>query len=411
MLNYQEIDFCEFKVNYVAEPEVVIQKKIEATDEIFKESRKIAVQGFRKGKAPLEVVKVRLKKQIEAKLQEKLIAQAYDDYLLETNAKPIYYPQIHNVQLTSGSFECQLNVKQVPKFDIKEYVGLNIPKPALGSTVEQLTEKMLEDLRQENGSAQAYSENDYVEMNDKITLDIECKVDDKIVPEFTMEGLLLEVGQGLLKDIDFNLLGMKAGETREFETPYNTETGQQAQFKVLVHMGLKKIPAALDLELAVKAGFQTLEELRAHANMVASNFLSNQENQVINNQIKLSLLADNDFRIPDFMLQMESEAIAVQAGKKFKDCSDDEKQMILDEAGKRVRLTYILAEIKDKEPDANASESDILEILRNRITANGQDPDQTIKQLMDNKQIFGVIAGIQEEMIMQWLRSKQNIVE
>ena len=99
-----EVEPCKVNVHYVADADVVEQKRQEAVENL----RKIKIAGFRKNKAPDSAIKLKLKNEIEQWMTREIVAHAYDEVLFETKMKSIGYPQVSNVMLDGSYFHCDL---------------------------------------------------------------------------------------------------------------------------------------------------------------------------------------------------------------------------------------------------------------------------------------------------------------
>src|SRR3989304_9119645 len=102
----KEVEYCKLQVQYVADPDVVQQKRKEVLNQIRKQIKHIQMPGFRPGKATDDVIKLKFKKEIQTTLMRELIAHAYDDILFETKIRPIGYPKTENSHLDGSAFSC-----------------------------------------------------------------------------------------------------------------------------------------------------------------------------------------------------------------------------------------------------------------------------------------------------------------
>ena len=254
----KELEYCKLHVNYSADSDVVVAKHNEALTQL----KDANIPGFRKGKAPKLAIKqyVARNKNVKAQLdnwvKQELVSQAVDDIQFEQKIKLIGQPELTALELGEMSFTCEMNILKKPEFTLKDYKGMEIPKPAPTTTIPELTEKMLQDLRMKNGEIEPFKETDFVENGNQITMDAEITVDGQIIEGGKLEGQLYNVGvESQFPEFDANILGMAAGETREFDLVlppnFKDQAGKSAHIKTTVHMGTKTIPAALDDELEI----------------------------------------------------------------------------------------------------------------------------------------------------------------
>ncbi|MDQ7818466.1 MAG: trigger factor [Melioribacteraceae bacterium] len=100
-------------------------------DEAYTEERKnIEIDGFRKGKAPIAMIKKLYGEAIEYKASEKIATKKFWEVVDQENLKPISTPQLTDIDFVAGSklfFKIQYEVK--PKLELKNYTDLEIEKP------------------------------------------------------------------------------------------------------------------------------------------------------------------------------------------------------------------------------------------------------------------------------------------
>lgn len=100
-------------------------------DEAYQEERKsIEIDGFRKGKAPMAMIKKLYGEAIEYKASEKIATKKFWEAVDKENLKPISTPQLVDIDFVKGSklfFKIQYEIK--PKLDLKNYTNLEIDKP------------------------------------------------------------------------------------------------------------------------------------------------------------------------------------------------------------------------------------------------------------------------------------------
>jgi trigger factor len=236
--------------------------------------RKVRVPGFRPGKAPRRVIENHLGRDYiyyEA-LQERLPTW-YSEAIVEADLRPIDRPEIHFDEPLDEEegFKFSATVAVRPEAALREYKGVEVPKEGVEVTDEQVDEQ-LEQMRGQFATLAAI-ENRPVREGDFVIIDFrgERMTTGEPLEGGEAEDYMLEVGRGeLLPDFEQNLVGMKAGERKQFGVTFPmdyAETSLRGQ-SVLFHVHVKEIKERdlppLDDEFAKEASeFETLEELRS----------------------------------------------------------------------------------------------------------------------------------------------------
>lgn len=410
ILNIEEPDYCRLKVHYVGDPDIVEQKLEEALSSL----RKIQIPGFRKGKAPDSAIKVRLRPQINQFIAREMATAAIDDIVFETDIKPIGQPNFSNVSIKGNVFSCDVELTKKPEFELSE-LKFEIPKPDTGPLDEEaLAEKSLFNLRLRLGETEPYEEDDVVEIGDQLTLSFEATIEGETFDGSLVEGEMYQVGSDRWAGWDDHLLGMKAGEVKEFDFKFESGPedllGKDAKFSVTVHMGTKRKPHPVDEEFLKVMGVESLEEMMGKLRTISRASIKRTSQKENRNQVAIKLVEANKFRVPEFIVQGESLNIAAQAGLNYKDLSEDEKNRIIEQAEKNTRLSLILDSVRESEPDSVLNDGEAQNHLIQYLQAQGQDP-AIINNPQARSYIVSLINSIKDEFTLQWVTDQATIIE
>jgi len=406
----KEVDYCKLEILYTGDEDVVESKR----DEVIADLRKSQIPGFRKGKAPDSAIRAKLGKKIDVHIVEQMKAQAYDDVIFKTEAKAIGYPQFNDVNISGNKFTCKMILLKKPEFKLSAY-KYEVPKPDINRDVESEVQSTIEDLRMRLGDVQPYEDDDFVDIGDQVTIGFEATIDGKPFKGSSAEGQLYIVGEKSIPGFDDNILGMSAGESREFDIEFPEDTpdigGKTANFNVSVHMGTKKAPCALDDALAVQCGFENLVELKKKLRSISEAKVKQTEILKIRQQVAERLVGDNDFRVPDFLKELEAQHIAAQNGIDWKALEETEQEIFNAQAIKQIRLSLILDSMRGEEPDAVLSDNDAQAGLAKRAKLQGVDPKKFFVDAQQNGSLLGMLSALKDEFTLQWLVDQTKIIE
>jgi trigger factor len=400
----KEIEYCKTQYFYQADSNKVGEK----IDEAVFALRKMKIPGFRPGKAPDNVIKLKCRDQINAWVKRELTIQAYDDVIFETKIKPIGQPEIDNVKLNKDSFSCDLTICSRPKFELAEVKGMKLPNPHVVDDSESQKERALHGLRMRLGDAEPYGEGDFVANGHDVTMDVFATLDGEPYPDATAEGLMYKIGGNQVPGLDDNLLGMLPDEEREFDLIVHDKN---IHFKVKIHMGMKTSPHDMNEEFAKKLGVPNLEELEKTLKVMADNRIKETRQSLIKDQILKRLLLDNEFECPVFLINQEAESLASNNGLDWNTIDNEMKETFVKDAISRVKTSIIIQTIREVEPESLLSDSEAINGIKNQLIASGQDAEAFIVKATKDDSLIGLVGQIKDNYVLQWIANKAEIME
>ena len=236
----------------------------------FQNAKYFNIPGFRKGKAPMNIVEKYYGAQIfyEDAFNE-VATEAYDKALSENKIEAVSRPEVDIIQMEKGKdliFTAVVQTK--PEVELGKYKGIEISK--IEYTVKD------EDIEHELGHMQEHNsrlitvDDRPLENGDTATIDFEGFVDGVAFEGGKAEGHELEIGSGaFIPGFEDQLVGMKIDEDKEIKVTFPKEyfskdlAGKEATFKVKLHEIKKKELPELDDEFAKDVSeFDTLDELK-----------------------------------------------------------------------------------------------------------------------------------------------------
>ena len=237
----------------------------------FQNAKYFNIPGFRKGKAPMNIVEKYYGAQIfyEDAFNE-VATESYEEALKENNIEVVSKPEVDIKQMEKGKdviFTATVQTK--PEVELGKYKGIEIKK--VDYTVEDKDiEHELGHMQEHNSRLVSIEDRDLAQ-GDIATIDFEGFVDDKAFEGGKAEGHELEIGSGsFIPGFEDQLVGMKIDEEREIKVTFPKEyfskdlAGKEAMFKVKLHEIKKKELPELDDEFAKDVSeFDTLDELKA----------------------------------------------------------------------------------------------------------------------------------------------------
>lgn len=236
----------------------------------FQNAKYFNIPGFRKGKAPMNIVEKYYGAQIfyEDAFND-VATESYDEALKENKIEAVSRPQVEIKQMEKGKDVIFTAVVQTkPEVELGKYKGIELKK--IEHNVEDKDIKHELEHMQEHNSRLITVEDRALEKGDIATIDFEGFVDGVAFEGGKAEGHELEIGSGaFIPGFEDQLIGMEINSDREIKVTFPKEyfskdlAGKEAMFKVKLHEIKKKELPKLDDEFAKDVSeFDTLKELK-----------------------------------------------------------------------------------------------------------------------------------------------------
>ncbi len=251
--------------------EVPAEKFEEAVQHSYNKNKgKFNIPGFRKGKAPFNMIKKMYGVGVfyEDTVDE-VIDASYPDAAKESGLEIVSRPAVSIEQIEEGkSFIYTAKVAVKPEVTLGQYKGVEVQKTKSDVTEEDI-ETEIKRAREKN-SRLITVEDRGVEDGDQVTIDFDGSVDGKRFEGGKAEDYPLTIGSHTFIDnFEEQLIGKKTGEECEvnvtFPAEYHVEElkNKPAVFKVKVkEIQRKELPEANDEFASEVSDFDTMEEYK-----------------------------------------------------------------------------------------------------------------------------------------------------
>jgi trigger factor len=240
-------------------------------------ARAVTVPGFRKGHAPVTVVRTRYKKDIQGDVLKRLVPEAVEQAIEGSGLQVIGQPDVHldneNLdRLGQEPITLHAHVEVMPELDLGEYRGLEAARRTRPVTDEEV-ERVVENLRESSASLQPV-EDRAAEEGDTVTADIRGRyVEPPEEEDINVEEVDIVLGgEGVLPDFTEHLTGVRPDEAKTFTVVYPADfnapglAGKTIEYTATVTAVRRKEVPALDDDWVRSLGEEevgTVEQLRA----------------------------------------------------------------------------------------------------------------------------------------------------
>ena len=414
-IDVTELEQCRLSIHYEANFMEIGDKRAEV-ENAFK---KAPVPGFRPNKpVPMDAIRVHYRQRIDDSVKRALAEDAFHNTLFEKKLKPHGAPRFNSLLLDGGKFTCEFEILTKPDFELPAWKDLEIPKPHDQADATQLAEKMMQELRVRLGEISPYTDTDFVQAGDNVIIDYEGTLDGQVVESLVAQGEMVTIGNSPLAAFDNNLLGMSMGETREFDfiAPENglpSLSGKTIHFKVTLNMGSKTVPCALDDEMAKKIGKSNFAELQETVAQAAFARSASLNKMAIHEAVAKKLVAGTQMQVPQWMSLSEAQYLAQQSQLDWNILPDADKEKMIDMAEQNVKLSLILDRIRDGEPEAQLTDQEVFEIIKQNLaqTKVTQSLDEVIQQMNKTGYLQILFSRIRDENTMDFIVKTVKLID
>lgn len=307
LIKHGKNDEGKYELEFSIEPELF---ELGLKNAFRKEAGRFNVPGFRKGKAPRNVIERMYGEEIffdEA--LNGLLPTEYQAAVSVANVFPVDNPSFELVSATKAdgaTIKAVVYVK--PEVTLGQYKGLKAVKK-VKNDLDEMVQHQLESMQERN--ARMVEKDGEAENGDVSTIDFEGFVDGNPFEGGKAEEYTLPLGSGqFIAGFEEQVVGHKVGDQFDvnvaFPEDYHAENlaGKPALFKVTLHDLKKKELPDMDDEFAKDVSeFDTLEELKADIMKAAKEEADRNAELAVENDLVEQITAAMEADIPEVMYE------------------------------------------------------------------------------------------------------------
>ena len=424
----------EFSANRVDSANAVItatiaKEVVESNlDKVAKQAAKtMNVQGFRKGKVPVAVVKQRFAEKLTEDAEAEALRKVLNDGIKELNIASedlIGEPNISKFdKKEDGSIEVEIAVASKPKIDLGDYKSL-LPAIEDKDIDAKIIDDRLEEIAKSSAPLEKLAKKRAVKDGDHAVIDFEGFVDGIAFEGGKAEKYPLHVGSGsFIPGFEEQVIGMKYEEQKDilvtFPEAYQAANlaGKEATFKVTLHEIQEKVASELNDEFAQKMlpGEEnaTIETLRAKIKeQMKAEAKATYYREELKPAYLETLVEKLQFALPNSVVDQE---INYALNNKVRSMSEDEikalqedptkveemRNELKEDAVNSVKATFIIDALAKAE-SVQVSDQEVMQVLYYEAMQMGQNPQEVVKQYQE----AGYLPAIKMSMIEEKVISK-----
>ncbi|SDF69485.1 trigger factor [Limimonas halophila] len=386
------------------------------------------IPGFRKGKAPISLLRQRFGRAVQGEVLEKAVNETSQQALQEQGVQPAGQPQIEVQSFEEGQdLEYTMDMELLPEIEPMDFTQLELERLKVSipdSEVDQALERLAEQYKGNN----PISEDRPAQNGDVVVIDFRGQVDGEEHPALSGEDQYVELGAGqMIGTFEEQLVGASQGEEREVRITFPEDigneqfAGKEAVFTVTVKEIREPEPAEVNEELAQKLGSESLDALRQSVREQLQQEYDQLARQRTKRELLDKLAENHTFDVPPSMVEQEFDQIwkqieqdreqgkldAEDAEKSEDELKADYRQI----AERRVRLGLLLSEV-GRENNVEVSQDELNKAVLEEVQRHRGHEREVFEYYQNNPDAVQQLrAPLYEEKTIDFILERANVSE
>jgi len=398
----------------------------EATDkEMKKAQRRVKIDGFRPGKAPLKMVAQMYGAGIQNDVLNDLAQQAFNKVAQEQNLRIAAVTKIEPVEgeESADALKVAFTYETFPEIKIGDLSALNIEKVSaeVGDKEVDDTVEILRKQRTRYNRVERAAQN-----GDRVIIDFEGKIDGEPFAGGSSKNYPFLLGNGeMLPEFEAGVLGLKEGESKDVEVNFPEDyhgkevAGKTAVFTITVRNVAEPVLPEVDEVFAKALGIAdgNIETMRAEVKKNVEREVKRRVDSQNKEAAMEALLAVSELQVPNALINEEAARLAAEMKQNFinQGMADAKNldlplDMFKEQAERRVKLGLILAEVVQAnglEPSKEQIDAVIADFAESY-----EDPQEVIDWYhADNSRLQGPTSLAVEANVTDFVLGKAKVTE
>lgn len=373
------------------------------------------LKGFRKGKAPLEMVQKLFGPQVENDALYRFISEQYYNAVKKENIRAVGYPQFGNTKYESKNVAFEATVEIIPDFELKDYSKLSFKKESETVSDEDFDTLKKNYLGSKAEIAEVKDAAHKLAKGDHAVFNFEGEKADGSKPEnMKAQEYMLEIGSGqFIPGFEDGMIGLKKGDKKDIKVTFPADY-HEADLKnapVTFHVELleikqKNFPEFSD-ELAKEFGFESVADFTAKNKERMATQKKREVASKLQQQILEKLIEENSFDVPNSLVDDQKVSVKEELSRTLKQQGFNDQMIglyferwdadVTTKATFQVRSGLILDKLA-KKYNVEATEADLDAKIEEMVAQSGMKKEEIAKFYKSNENIKrNLMYAIREE--------------
>ncbi|MCW8128272.1 trigger factor [Microbulbifer halophilus] len=387
-------------------------------------AKTVRMNGFRKGKVPLKVVRQRYGTGVRQEVLGEVMSRSFYEAVQKEDVKPAGQPSIEVVKSEPGeNLEYVASFEVYPEVELQDLSGISIERP-VAEVTDKDVDNMIEVLRKQQAGWKETKRK--AQKGDRVTIDFVGRKGGEEFEGGSAEGQQLELGSGqMVPGFEDGILGMKPGEEKDIEVTfpedYQSEElrGAEVTFNIKVTASEKPELPALDEEFFKAYGVEEggEEKFREEVFNNMERELKNAAQNKVKTQVMDQLFEKHQVELPASLVAGEVKTLRGQMVQQFGGQIKEEDAenmlpdaMFEDQAKRRVVLGLVVGEIvKENKLSVDA---DRVKAKVEELASTYQQPQEVVEYYYSNRELLsGVESVVLEDQVVDFVLDAAKVEE
>lgn len=384
-------------------------------------AKKVRIDGFRKGKVPMNIIAQRYGAQARQDVLGELMQRNFIDAIIKEKINPAGAPKYVPGEYKLGEdFNYAVEFEVYPEVELKDLESIEVEKPVV-EVVDADVETMLDTLRKQQAT---WKETDAaVAAEDRVTMDFTGSVDGEVFEGGQSTDFVLAMGQGrMIPGFEEGIIGRKAGEEFAIEVTfpedYHAENlkGKAAKFEIVLKKVEERELPEFTPEFISRFGVAdgTLDGLKAEVRKNMERELKGAIRNRVKTQAIDGLIKTNEVDVPASLVDGEIDVLRQQAAQRFggnqQQAMQLPRELFEEQAKRRVTVGLLLGEVIRKH-ELKADQARVDALIEEMASAY-EDPQEVIEFYNKNSELMNNMRNVAlEEEAVETLLAKAKVTE
>ena len=385
-------------------------------------TRTARVSGFRPGKVPLDVIEKQYGADIKAEIYAKAIEMKFGEIVNINNLRVAGMPDIQHdpLEKINDDFEFTATFEVFPEFKLESFKSSKVEKKSV-EILESDVKKTIDVLIKQRAIFESVDRAS--KLGDQILVQLQSFINNEQIESTGEQSLEFVLGDSKrIKAVDDQLVGIKAGEKKEFEVKYPKDhdpaqlANQNVKYQInLIEVREVKLPE-IDSNFAKSLGVDSgdIKLMKEEIKMSLNQEVEKRVKADLKKQVFQLLVESHEMEIPKSLISMELNRMMQSTYDNLKKQGADMKEVKLERAMfeesaiRTCKLRIVLASLVDANK-LEASEAQIKSKVE-EFAANFDDIEKAKKWFYDDpKRLDEPTALSTEDNVVEWFLKECKI--